>query len=71
MPRARQSGNDRSGFPRWAAWGLGAVALGVALWALGTGSGGPEGPPLDDIDAASRERLDAVLREADNESAAR
>ena len=50
--------------PRWLAWTVGALALAGGLWAL-AGGGSQGGPPLDDIDAESRARLEAVLREAE------
>ena len=49
--------------PRWLAWTLGLVAAAAGLWAL-VGRDTTGGPPLDDVDAASRERLEEVLREA-------
>jgi len=41
---------------------FGATAL--AIWALVSR---PQAPPLDDIDAASRAKLEQVLRQADAE----
>ena len=54
---------QRRGVPRWLAWTLGLVAAAAGLWAL-VGRDTTGGPPLDDVDAASRERLEEVLREA-------
>lgn len=51
---------------RWAALALGLLLALGGLWALA--SRGPralDAPPLDDIDSASRARLDHVLRQAD------
>jgi hypothetical protein len=48
---------------------IGVIAIAVALWSLTPQE--PGAPPLDDIDEASRARLDAVLRQADREEDAR
>ena len=52
---------------RWLALFLGFGATALAIWALA--SRRPP-PPLDDIDAASRARLEQVLRQAEAEKAA-
>jgi len=53
---------------RWLALLLGFGAAALAIWALA--SRRPAAPPLDDIDAASRAKLDQLLREADAEKGA-
>ncbi len=54
---------------RWLALPLGLALAGAALYVLATDGAPPisvsSGPPLDHIDAASRERLERVLRDAD------
>jgi hypothetical protein len=50
---------------RWLALALGLGAAALAVWALA--SRRPPAPPLDDIDDASRARLEQVLREADSQ----
>jgi hypothetical protein len=47
---------------RWLALSLGLGAAALAVWALATRRAAP---PLDDIDAASRARLEQVLRDAE------
>ena len=47
---------------RWLALLLGLGAAALAVWALATRR---PAPPLDDIDDASRARLEQVLRDAD------
>ena len=44
-----------------------AIAAGAAYVLLG-GRGAPVAPPLDDIDEASRARLERVLRESERPS---
>jgi len=49
---------------------VGLVAAAAALYTLGLGRGDPSvvaGPPLDEIDAASRAQLERVLRESEPE----
>jgi hypothetical protein len=48
---------------RWLAIAIGLGAAALALFALFARR--PAAPPLDDIDAASRARLEEVLREAE------
>ncbi len=52
---------------RWLALLLGFGTAALAIWALA--SRRPE-PPLDDIDPASRAKLEQVLRQAEAEKAA-
>jgi hypothetical protein len=47
---------------RWLAVSLGLGAAALAVWALASRR---PAPPLDDIDDASRARLEQVLRDAD------
>jgi ABC-type sulfate/molybdate transport systems ATPase subunit len=53
---------------RWLALALGLVIAALALYLLAS-SGGDE--PSGEIDAASRERLERVLEEADREAGRR
>jgi hypothetical protein len=48
---------------RWLLVALAAGLLAAALWHLGVGEPRGGGPPLDQIDDASREKLREVLRE--------
>jgi hypothetical protein len=47
---------------RWLLLALAAAVVAAALWLL-AGRDGPGGPPLDQIDDASRAKLRDVLRE--------
>jgi hypothetical protein len=47
---------------RWLALSLGLMAAALAIWALASRR---PARPLDDIDDASRARLEKVLRDAD------
>jgi hypothetical protein len=52
---------------------VGLVAAAAALYTLGLGGGdvsAVSGPPLDEIDAASRAQLERVLREAEHSTGA-
>jgi hypothetical protein len=60
-PRAADDLERRS-VKRWLAVSLGLGAALLALYALATRR---PAPPLDDIDAASRAKLEQVLREKD------
>jgi hypothetical protein len=53
---------------RWLALTLGLGAAALAIWAL---TSRRSAPPLDDIDDASRARLEQVLRDADAERPAK
>jgi hypothetical protein len=50
---------------RWLALGLGLAIAAVAFYLLATTDATP--PPTEDIDAASRARLERLLREAERE----
>ena len=52
---------------RWLALSLGLAVAGGALYLLvgGGRSSAPSDPPLDHIDAGSRQQLDRVLRDAE------
>ena len=50
---------------RWLAILLGLGAAALAIWALTVRR---TAPPMDDIDAASRQQLEKVLRDAEPES---
>ena len=52
---------------RWLALLVGLAAAALAIWELAARRAAP---PLDDIDAASRNQLEQVLREADAEKGA-
>jgi hypothetical protein len=54
---------------RWLALSLGLGAAALAIWGLA--SRRPPAPPLDDIDDASRARLEQVLRDADAQRTAK
>jgi hypothetical protein len=54
---------------RWLALTLGAAATAAALYALATWA--PDRSARDEIDAGSRARLDAVLRESDRQEEGR
>jgi len=53
---------------RWLALSLGLGAAALAVWSLASRR---PAPPLDDIDDASRARLEQVLRDADAQPPAR
>jgi hypothetical protein len=55
---------ERGRVTRWLAILLGLGAAALAIWALAVRRGAP---PMDDIDAASRQQLEKVLREAEPE----
>jgi hypothetical protein len=55
---------------RWLVLTLGLAVAATALYVLaGGGSGGGTAPPLDEIDEASKQRLDRVLREEERRRA--
>jgi len=66
--RPRRSATARRAPPRgsrtWLAWTLGALAIAASAWLL-LAREPTAPPPLDEIDDASRARLEAVLREAE------
>lgn len=65
MTAARRSPRRRTP-RRWLALVVVAVlAAGMAAWWVWTPAPRPIAPPMDDIDAESRERLEEVLREAE------
>ena len=59
--RSKRGGGSRRWFRR-----VVLVALGIGAWLLFQRTG-PGAPPMDDIDEASRARLEQVLREAGGE----
>ena len=50
---------------RWLLIPLGLAAVAGALWVLAAGRLGGDGPPLDEVGAEDRARLEALLRDAD------
>ena len=65
-PRKRAAARRRASPARWWALGAGLLLAFGGLWALlGADVDSGSRPPLDDIDAASRERLERVLRESE------
>jgi hypothetical protein len=65
---SRRRAARRGARAKWTLWGIAALVLvGGLVWWLRPVA--PTAPPLDEIDEASRARLDAVLREADRNEA--
>ncbi len=62
--RASTRAGDWTGVQRWIALTLGLAVAAVSLYVLARGGGGE---PLGRIDAASRESLERVLRQAERE----